>query len=50
LPKLFIIILTAFLVPAIIYPTKTNWNLITARINPVHQNFFEAIFGIENAA
>jgi len=36
------------LVPAIIYPTKPNWKLVSARINPVHQNFFEAIFGIEN--
>jgi len=31
-------------VPAVIYPTNPQWLLLTARINPIHINFFEAIF------
>lgn len=33
-------------VPAIIYPTKPHWKLISARLNPVHTSFFEALFEI----
>lgn len=33
-------------VPAIIYPTKPNWELLHARLNPVHSQFFEAMFRI----
>ena len=33
-------------VPAIIYPTKPHWALINARINPVHDDFFEALFKV----
>jgi putative sugar O-methyltransferase len=32
------------LVPAVIYPTKPTWELISARKNPIHPDFFEAIF------
>lgn len=31
-------------VPAIIYPTKPHWKLKNARVNPVHNEFFEAFF------
>jgi putative sugar O-methyltransferase len=33
-------------VPAVIYPTKPDWELICARLNPVHTEFFEAIFKV----
>ena len=36
------------IVPAIIYPTKANWDLLHARLNPVHSDFFEAIFKIKS--
>lgn len=32
------------LVPAVIYPTRPNWELMNARLNPVHAEFFEAVF------
>lgn len=35
-------------VPAIIYPTRPNWELLNARLNPVHTQFFEAMFKIES--
>lgn len=35
-------------VPAIIYPTKPHWLLLNARVNPVHNEFFEALFKVEN--
>lgn len=35
------------LVPAIIYPTKPHWQLKAARVNPVHAEFFEAMFKIK---
>jgi putative sugar O-methyltransferase len=31
-------------VPAVIYPTRPSWELVNARLNPVHTDFFEAIF------
>lgn len=34
-------------VPAVIYPTRPTWGLISARINPVHAEFFEAMFRIQ---
>ncbi|MDI1299687.1 putative sugar O-methyltransferase [Methylotenera sp.] len=34
-------------VPAIIYPTKPTWEVVAARLNPVHTEFFEAIFKIK---
>lgn len=34
-------------VPAAIYPTKPDWQLIAARLNPVHAEFFEAVFRIQ---
>lgn len=33
-------------VPAIIYPTRPHWGLLEARINPVHTEFFEAMFKV----
>lgn len=33
-------------VPAVAYPTKPDWKLINARLNPVHSEFFEAIFKV----
>jgi putative sugar O-methyltransferase len=33
-------------VPAIIYPTRPHWGLVNARLNPVHTQFFEAMFKI----
>lgn len=33
-------------VPAIIYPTKPHWELLNARLNPVHLEFFEAVFRV----
>lgn len=33
-------------VPAIIYPTKPHWELRNARVNPVHNEFFEALFKV----
>lgn len=30
--------------PAVIYPTRPHWELLNARINPVHTEFFEAMF------
>lgn len=32
------------LVPSIIYPTRANWELVNARFNPIHSDFFEALF------
>lgn len=34
-------------VPAIIYPTKPHWELLHARVNPVHNEFFEALFKLQ---
>lgn len=31
-------------VPAVIYPTKPEWDVMTARLHPIHTDFFEAIF------
>lgn len=31
-------------VPAVIYPTRPHWMLSGARLNPVHSQFFEAVF------
>lgn len=33
-------------VPAVIYPTRPDWHLVNARLNPVHTEFFEAIFQV----
>ena len=33
-------------VPAVIYPTRPGWELLKARINPVHTEFFEAMFKV----
>lgn len=33
-------------VPALIYPTRPDWVLVNARINPVHTAFFEAMFKV----
>ena len=33
-------------VPAVIYPTRPSWDLLSARINPVNTEFFEAIFRV----
>ena len=33
-------------VPAIIYPTRPHWEMLNARLNPVHTEFFEAMFKI----
>jgi len=33
-------------VPAVIYPTKPHWQLVKARLNPVHSEFFEAMFKV----
>ena len=30
--------------PAVIYPTRPHWNVLGARLNPVHPQFFEAVF------
>lgn len=35
-------------VPAVIYPTRPNWVLLNARLNPVHTQFFEALFKLNN--
>lgn len=34
-------------VPAVIYPTRPNWGLMGARLNPVHEEFFEAMFRVQ---
>lgn len=34
-------------VPAIIYPTRPNWAMLNGRINPVHTEFFEAMFKLK---
>lgn len=31
-------------VPAVAYPTNPEWELLRARLNPIHKSFFEAIF------
>jgi putative sugar O-methyltransferase len=33
-------------VPAVIYPTRPDWELVNARLNPIHTEFFEAIFKV----
>ena len=33
-------------VPAISYPTRPDWTLVKARLNPVHTKFFEAMFKV----
>ncbi|HME44458.1 MAG TPA: putative sugar O-methyltransferase [Syntrophorhabdales bacterium] len=33
--------------PAVAYPTKSHWELIAARLDPVHQKFFEALFELD---
>ena len=33
-------------VPAVIYPTRPHWKLCNARVSPVHQEFFEALFKV----
>lgn len=33
-------------VPAVIYPTRPHWKLLDARLNPVHSQFFEAMFKV----
>lgn len=33
-------------VPAVIYPTRPDWELLNARLNPIHTEFFEAIFEV----
>lgn len=33
-------------VPALIYPTRPHWVLLNARINPIHTEFFEAMFKV----
>lgn len=33
-------------VPAVIYPTRPDWRLLNARINPIHTEFFEALFEV----
>jgi putative sugar O-methyltransferase len=32
--------------PAVVYPTRPAWNIVKAGVNPVHKEFFEAIFEI----
>ena len=32
--------------PAIAYPSRTNWKCLNARIHPIHSNFIEAAFKI----
>ena len=34
-------------VPAVIYPTRPDWILLKARVNPVHTEFFEAMFKVQ---
>jgi putative sugar O-methyltransferase len=34
-------------VPAIVYPTKPDWEIVGARINPIHTSFFEAMFKVD---
>jgi putative sugar O-methyltransferase len=34
------------IVPAVIYPKKPSWRLVHARLNPVHSDFFEAVFDV----
>jgi len=34
-------------VPAVIYPTRPSWELEAARLNPIHSQFFEAVFKVE---
>lgn len=34
-------------VPAVIYPTRPAWELVSARQNPVHVDFFEALFQLK---
>ncbi len=34
-------------VPAVIYPTRPDWVLVNARLNPVHIEFFEALFKVD---
>jgi len=36
-------------VPAVIYPTRPSWDLMNARLNPVHAEFFEAIFRVKKS-
>jgi putative sugar O-methyltransferase len=36
-------------VPAIMYPTRPEWELLSARIHPVHTKFFEAMFKLRQA-
>ncbi len=31
-------------VPAVVYPTRPHWRLMKGRLNPVHSDFFEALF------
>lgn len=33
-------------VPIVVYPTKPDWELVSARFNPVHSDFFEALFKV----
>lgn len=33
-------------VPAVIYPTRADWQLVNARLNPTHKEFFEAVFKV----
>lgn len=33
-------------VPAVSYPTRPDWTLLNARLNPVHKGFFEAMFKV----